>query len=376
MNFKSFLYSIYVRIFLITIIIFIIMDIIFSNTIIENIIRKDCIDYIKYSLNKINYYTYDLKKNCFAFEAKKTIKTYKVYTNKDGFRVSSKKKSIKNADNNIIFLGDSFTYGFGLEYKDSISGILDAKKTNYEIINLGVPGYSPIISRFKLTELLDKGVKPKKIFYLLDLTDVHDESNRWIKIENIPYPVIQDEKIEKEIKKTFDYKRHLKMSRLLIYNVNKITRNYRKKINQKKFEEEDKVIGKTFWGNFTYMPYEKLDKQFWSQNDFKVGLKNIKTNIKLMADMAQAVNSEFYVVIFPWAETLEYGEEFFSWQNFALDVCKFSKCTKLINAFPNFIEVKNNYSYWKKEMYFLQDIHLNAKGNRILADVIYNDAFN
>ena len=71
MNFKSFLYSIYVRIFLITIIIFIIMDIIFSNTIIENIIRKDCIDYIKYSLNKTNYYTYDLKKNCFAFEAKK-----------------------------------------------------------------------------------------------------------------------------------------------------------------------------------------------------------------------------------------------------------------------------------------------------------------
>ena len=352
------------------------MDVIFSNTIIENIIKKDCIDYIKYSLNKTNYYTYDLKKNCFAFETKRTVKTYNVYTNEDGYRVSSNKKSIKNRDNSIIFLGDSFTYGFGLEYKDSISGILEAKKTNYEIINLGVPGYSPIISRFKLNKLLDKGIKPKKIFYLLDLTDVHDESNRWIKIKNIPYPVIQDEKIEKEIKKNFDYKRHFKMSRLLVYSLNKITRNYRKKINQKKFEKEDKVIGKTFWGNFTHSPYEKLDKNFWSQNDYKAGLKNIKKNIKLIADTAHEINSEFYIVIFPWAETLEYGEEFFSWQKFALDVCKFSNCTKLINAFPNFIKVKNNYSYWKKEIYFLQDIHLNAKGNSILADVIYNDAFN
>ena len=67
-----------------------------------------------------------------------------------------------------------------------------SKKISYKTINLGVPGYSPTMLKFKLKKLLETGVKPKKIFYLMDLTDVHDESNRWIKINDIDYPVILD----------------------------------------------------------------------------------------------------------------------------------------------------------------------------------------
>ena len=165
------------------------------------------------------------------------------------------------------------------------------------------------------------------------------------------------------------------MSRLLFYNLNKSFRNLRKEINQKKFEEEDKIIGKTLWGSFTHMPYEKLDKDFWAQNDFKVGINNITTNMKSISEMANLINSEFYIVVYPWPETLEYGEEYFSWQKFAAEVCQLSNCTKLINAFPEFIKIKNQFSYWKKEIYFLVDIHLNANGNRLLAEIIYRDAF-
>ena len=372
---KKILYSIYAKFFYITIIVFLLMDIAFSNTIIKNIIKKDCIRYFKYTLSEINYYTYDLEKNCRAYETKKTVKTYNVFTDENGFRVSGEKKANKIKDNTIIFLGDSFTYGFGLNYEDSVVGIIDSKKTNYEIINLGVPGYSPIVSKYKLKKLLDSGIKPKKIFYLLDLTDVHDESNRWIKIDGVEYPVIQDKEIQKEIKKAFGYKSNFKMSRLLFYNLNIIFRNLRKEINQKKFEEEDKIIGKTLWGSFTHTSYEKLDKDFWSQNDFEVGINNITTNMKSISEMANLINSEFYIVVFPWPETLEYGEEYFSWQKFAAEVCQLSNCTKLINAFPEFIKIKNEFPYWKKEIYFLVDIHLNANGNRLLAKIIYRDTF-
>ena len=48
--------------------------------------------------------------------------------------------------------------------------------------------------------------KIKKVFYILDLTDVHDESNRWVDIEGLNIPVILDENVEKEIIDTFDYK--------------------------------------------------------------------------------------------------------------------------------------------------------------------------
>ena len=86
------------------------------------------------------------------------------------------------------------------------------------------------------------------------------------------------------------------------------------------------------------------------------------------------INSDFYIVIYPWPETLEYGEEYFSWQNFAFELCEFSKCKKLISAFPEFKKVKKKFTHWKKEIYFLNDIHFNVKGNRILADIIYHEA--
>ena len=378
MNFKKinfFLFSAYAKVFYITIILFLLLDIFFSNTFITNIIKKDCIKYIKYNSNSSNYYTYDLAKNCKAYETKKTVKTYKVFTDNNGYRVSGKKNSNIDNGNSVVFLGDSFTYGFGLNYENSVPGILESKKISYKTINLGVPGYSPTMLKFKLKKLLETGVKPKKIFYLMDLTDVHDESNRWIKINDIDYPVILDTEIEKEIKKVFNFKNHFKMTRLLIYNLNSFFRNIRKDLNKKKFEKKDKIIGKTLWGSFTHTSYDELDKEFWSKNDYKFGLKNIMVNVKSISEMANSIGSEFYIVIYPWAETLQYGEEYFSWQKFSDELCKFSNCTKLINAFAEFNKIKNSFSYWKKEIYFLEDIHFNAKGNQLLAEVIYKAAF-
>lgn len=208
----------------------------------------------------------------------------------------------------------------------------------------------------------------------MDITDVDDEANRWVIKNDLKYPVIINNKAEFEIKKNFNYKKHFKMTRLLIYNLNKTIRNLRKKINEKKFIEEDKVIGKTNAGSFTHTPYNKLDKNFWSKNDYKEGIKNIKNKVKSISNLANQINSEFYIVIFPWPETLEYGENFFSWQDFGFELCQFSNCKKLINAFPEFKKVKKNFTYWKKEIYFLNDIHLNPKGNNILAEMIYNQA--
>ena len=164
------------------------------------------------------------------------------------------------------------------------------------------------------------------------------------------------------------------MTRIVIYNLNKIMRNLRKEINKKKFTEEDKVIGKTHLGSFTHTPYDKLDKDFWSHSDYKKGTVSIKNNVKLISDEANKINSDFYIVIYPWPETLEYGEEYFSWQNFAFELCEFSKCKKLISAFPEFKKVKRQFTHWKKEIYLLNDIHFNVKGNRILANIIYDEA--
>ena len=295
---KKNFFSSYAKIFYITVIIFLLLDIIFSNTIIKNIIKKDCLGFIEYLLNGKKYYTYDLEKNCKAFETKRTVKTYKVFTDENGYRVSGKKRK-KKKDSSVIFLGDSFTYGLGLNYEKTIVGFLENKNINYQLINLAVPGYSPLILKFKLRKLLESGIRPKKIFYLMDLTDVHDESNRWIEIDEFKYPVILDNKIQEEIKKVFTFRNNFKMTRLLIYNLNALFRNARKSFNQANFEKLDKIIGKTQWGNFTHTPYEEFDKNFWIKNDFKTGIKNIKKMLNPFLRWQERLTLNFILLSIP-----------------------------------------------------------------------------
>ena len=54
-------------------------------------IKKDCFNYKKIYHNKNNFYNYNLKKNCFAYEHKGKTPSYKVFTDENGFRFSNKK---------------------------------------------------------------------------------------------------------------------------------------------------------------------------------------------------------------------------------------------------------------------------------------------
>ena len=75
-----------------------------------------------------------------------------------------------------------------------------------------------------------------------------------------------------------------------------------------------------------------------------------------------ANNFELFVVIYPWAETLEFGQSEFDWQNFAKELCVENKC-QVIDLFPKFQKYKNQNKYWNNELYFLHDEHFNAKGD-------------
>ena len=45
-------------------------------------------------------------------------------------------------------------------------------------------------------------------------------------------------------------------------------------------------------------------------------------NLYEISTLSANMNSELYIVIFPWAETLEYGQDSFSYENYAFETCK------------------------------------------------------
>ena len=343
-------------------------------------IKKDCFKYIKIDHENKKYYSYELQKNCFAFEHKGTTPAYNVKTDKNGFRIGKNLKT--KSDEKILFLGDSFSYGFGVNYEKSIAGLI-RKKTNYkfEIINFAAPGYSPSMNLYKLKEYLKKNedLKIKKVFYILDLTDIHDESNRWKNLKKISRPVIIDNTVQKEIENTFGLKEYFRSLRYLSYLINKNIRNLRKKI-KKLFSsnESDEIDSKgTYWGAFTHTPYNKMkedNNDFWEE-DIKVGVKNIKLKLKEISDLLIPYKTEFYIVIHPWRETLELGQKEFNWEVFSSDICVLTNCNKLINFFEEVRNLKNKNSNWKSEIYFDKDVHFNIKGNEMYSDLIFNKAF-
>ena len=93
---------------------------------------------------------YDLKKNCISKEKiVKTSPTYKVFTDKYGYRFSGNYGN-ENSKNKVAFLGDSFTYGVGLNFDKTFVGKI--KKIILIIVfNLAVPSYSqqPIYINYK-----------------------------------------------------------------------------------------------------------------------------------------------------------------------------------------------------------------------------------
>jgi len=359
---------------------FLIIDLLISEFTNLFHIRKNCYNYYKINQNNNNYYSYDLSKNCFAFEHKGKTPSYNVYTTEQGYRIGKTKN--KKRDKKILFLGDSFTYGFGVDYEYSIPGQFAKKLDNsYEIINLALTGYSPSMNLFKLKEYLNKNSSKeiKKVFYILDITDVHDEANRWTDLEGLDRPVLLDKKVENEIEKTFELKEKFRSTRLLAYIINKNLRNFKKSVRKFFYDSTNEIEPGTYWGKFTHTPTKKLkqDEQYqklWL-NDERFGLRKIEKKILEISKLLSNENIDFYIVIHPWRETIELGQDEFNWEKYAENLCLKTKCKKLINFFDEVRLLQNSQSDWKEKMYFRLDLHHTKYGNTLYTNHIFKESF-
>ena len=102
-------------------------------------------------------------------------KVIKVFTDKNSFRIlKNQKPSYETSTNNIVFVGDSFVWGAGINYEDHF---INQIKSNYNFLNLGYISYSPSIYYKKIENLLiNKDINIKKFFLFIDTSDVQDEA--------------------------------------------------------------------------------------------------------------------------------------------------------------------------------------------------------
>ena len=341
-------FSLFISIFFI-----LILDLSLSNTVLN---YKNCFKYEEFY--------YELKKNCrSSYRFKDSFPIVETITDEMGLRIGKKTPPKNKNKKNIFIFGDSFTYGVGLEYDKTFVGLIEKEKKDYNIFNFGVGSYSPSVYLYKLKNYLNNNIIPDKILVFLDLTDVLDEALRWEydrKLNIVKLPT--NEIFEKSFKQEKFIKRNFKLLTNLFSYFNYHLREFKDKAKIK--IKNERKIKTSIQGSFTYTDSSLLDERFWKKGMFEYGVDKLEKTLIEIANISKKNNTDFYIIIYPWAETLEFGEEKFSWSDFVEKLCV-NKC-EVINAIPSFMSYKDQNINWSNELYFLNDEHFNEKGASLL----------
>ena len=94
-----------------------------------------------------------------------------------------------------------------------------------------------------------------------------------------------------------------------------------------------------------------------------------------IGEKARNINADFYIIIYPWPDSLEYGQGKFNWEEFANQLCDNNSCTKLINFFPEFNDLKLSSKNWVNKLYLEDDVHLTVFGHDLIAQKILKESF-
>lgn len=361
---------------LLFLIFYLISDVIFSRYIFQQSVDHKCYEH------SLEGKFYQMRKNCFSnMRLISSIDSFKVYTNQERERFSGIKKNIRQES--IIFLGDSQTFGVGSDWENTFIGMLENELPNFNFFNLGVPSYSPTVYNHTLKKFIKRNkTKISKIFVLIDLTDVSDEATRWTITES--QVTLMNEKVF--YKKNEGFSKFKKENFKGLYLIASKIRSFFRKLEQKKpvKNNEYRPVDGNPTGAYIYTDHNILTgcendtkkTNWWKCGDIKKGLKKIEKNIIEIGEIAGQLNSEFYIIIMPWPDTLNFGQTKFNWENFSTNLCEKSNCNDLVNLFPKFENFKKNNPDWLKLLYLNNDIHLTKTGNDLVAKEIKSKAFN
>lgn len=91
-----------------------------------------------------------------------------------GERISSPNSEYRGKAD-LLFMGDSFTFGTGVKAEESFAGRVAERRPNETVLNLGVSGYSTYQSLLHLDQVFRKVERAKGVIYgFLDVTEMRN----------------------------------------------------------------------------------------------------------------------------------------------------------------------------------------------------------
>lgn len=300
-------------------------------------------------------------------------KKYKIITNKYSMRINEADKIDINKKN-IGFIGDSFVYGSGIDYREHFLSLLQNKIKDHNLLNLGYVSYSPSIYYKKIKDLIERSnLEFSRIFIFIDHSDIQDEGifYREDKNGNIVRAWESDE-INKKRSRKYIFKNYLKQNSFIyklhdIFSLPQIS----KKSGECLKNKNDKKI------NFLdYLDYERIsygfDKKVSQKKWVDKGLK--KTNIYLNKIMELSKKYKFDITLVYYPSATEIITNVSLDKNLHFQLLKewsINNKIDLINTAKNFKKYNNGKDNYLN--FFIKcDVHWNKNGHSIIAKNIIN----
>lgn len=356
-------------IFISTVFLFIFVDLFFGNQII-NLFFVGKSGVIKHPI-----YHHDLDKNLRIKKKYNIVFPHELCTDKFGFRVSCLNQKDTSKIIDYAFIGDSFTEGSGLNYKDTFTGLFAKNNKDLNVVNLGVGSYSPKIYFKKIQYLIENGFKFKNVIIFLDVGDIFDEnvyehSSKGIIVKKNDFEIIkaiyQDYSLFYKIKKIL--KAYLPNT-FIIYK--KIT-NFKTKSDP----ENDSIY------EISNSKYDLINSRWAYQNKFSLrdekwkikGINQTKKYLDKIFELGQLHNFKISLAAYPWPGQILIDEDSGRrnigslWKNY----CE-RKCEHFFNYLEDFHQIKQKIGSKKVvDLYFLKnDVHFNKKGNELIFSKLY-----
>lgn len=323
--------------------------------------------YVTSSVREAHYrkadpvFHHGLKKNISNYIAEWGKHDYRVDTNSLGFKDSEAREiPLASKNKRLLLIGDSFTEGVGIPFKQTFAGLLQAElaKNNIEVLNAGVSSYSPIIYYRKIKYLIQTtGLKFDSVVVFIDLSDIEDEAlgYQFDKDENVisqgsashlgaaeSKPVTNKTKPPMNVKEFFtQYTFFLGRLRNLSAFLKAKTRSWERALNKRRA---------------SWTLDEKLFKEFGRK-----GLNIAASHMLQLKQLLDKYDIPLTVVIYPWPDQV-FNKDLRSKQVVFWEDWSTQNQVKLINLFPVFINGKDPEKVIKK--YNIHgDVHWSSAGH-------------
>jgi len=324
-------------------------------------------------------YDHDLARNIYFENVIWGYKNYTVATDSLGFKSEKPQNTPMTSKKfRIVFIGDSFTEGLGIQYQDTfvgrIAGIL--LERNIEVLNAAVSSYSPIIYYRKIKHFLDRDLKFNELIVFIDISDIYDEA---IYYEMSPNNTVQNNFGEIEATENRNEWNKASMSKkmwiaiqrnsIVTYSIVKKIKVSIKKIKDSILDRNAKNKDPRFNGFLNKRSMWTIDENIFKEYGDK-GLKRSAFYMNQLYHLLKQNNIALTIAVYPWPVQIVNNDlnsiQVKYWRKWAQQ-----KNVNFLSYFPCFINQssqKQTSNFDTLKNYFIDgDVHWNEKGHELIA---------